>query len=180
MNIFLRIKHWQLFLLSWGPLSLVFILLYTQPMVFANYFQLWLIIFSISVMNSFVWVWAVGRELQKRTLETHSKLFKIAFWIPFIYIWAFISFMLFNFFVRKVKSINFEIEMMVFIAIGVLSIICIIYGLVLIGRLLRTVELEKRPAWKDHILESVLMLFPPVGLWIVQPKLNKIIAGRKQ
>jgi hypothetical protein len=97
-----------------------------------------------------------------------------------VYIWSFIAFMLFNFFVRKVKSFNVEVEMMIFVGLGIVSVFCIIYGLIYIGRLIRSIELGKKPSIKDHLIESVLMLFPPVGLWIIQPKLNKIIENKQQ
>jgi hypothetical protein len=131
-------------------------------------------------MNSFVWVWSINEKLQSFSQTISNKLFKVAFWIPFIYIWTFIAFMLFNLFVRKVKSINIEVEIMIFTAVGVISICCIFYGLIYIGRLIRSVELGKKPSMKDHLIESVLMLFPPIGLWIIQPKLNRIIANQQQ
>lgn len=180
MKIFLRLRHWQIFLLSWGPLSCVFILLYTLPLFFVNNFHLWLIVFLVALMNSFIWVFAIATELQKFTATIHSAFFKIAFWIPFIYVWASIAFALFNFFVRKVKSVNIDIEMMAFAGGGSLSVICIIYGLAFIGRLIRSIELKRRPTIKDHIIESVLMLFPPVGIWIIQPRINRIVADRGQ
>lgn len=84
--------------------------------------------------------------------------------------------MLCSAFGRKIKSINPEIEMTMFVCWGVLSVLCIIYGLAFIGRLIKSIELGRPLSIKEHIAESLLMLFPPIGIWIIQPKLNKIIA----
>jgi hypothetical protein len=154
--------------------------MFVSPMIVINFFQFWLVLFLVGLMNSFVWVWSINEKLQSFSQTISNKLFKVAFWIPFIYIWTFIAFMLFNLFVRKVKSINIEVEIMIFTAVGVISICCIFYGLIYIGRLIRSVELGKKPSMKDHLIESVLMLFPPIGLWIIQPKLNRIIANQQQ
>lgn len=175
MRTILKLKHWQIFILSWGPLSTTLTILFVDATVIGLCFRLWLILFLISLMNSFIWVWAIVKELEKLSSSISTKLFKIAFWIPFIYIWKFICIMLCSAFGRKIKSINPEIETMIFIGWGVLSVLCIIYGLAFIGRLIRSIESGKPLSIKEHMAESLLMLFPPIGIWIIQPKLNKII-----
>lgn len=180
MKLLLRISHWQIFLLSWGPLTAVLIVLFNFPDLILAYFPFVLALFLIGLANSFAWVWVIVNELQKAVKPMNTKLFKIAFWIPLISVCSFIGFVLFNLFVQKVKSVNQQVEVAVLLVLAVLSVGCIIYGLVFIGRLIRTAELGRKPSIKDHILESVLMLFPPIGLWIIQPRLNKLIANQRQ
>ena len=176
MRTILKLKHWQIFILSWGTFTIIPTTVFIAPAVIGLCFRLWLILFLISLMNSFIWVWAIVKELEKLSRSISTKLFKIAFWIPFIYIWKFICIMLCSAFGRKIKSINPEIEMTIFVCWGVLSVLCIIYGLAFIGRLIKSIELGRPLSIKEHIAESLLMLFPPIGIWIIQPKLNKIIA----
>jgi hypothetical protein len=181
MKYLLKLKHWQIFLLSWGPLTTVLVILFKVPDLILAYFPFVLAAFLIGLANSFAWVWIVVVELNKVLTTINTRLFKIAFWIPFVYIWAFIAFMLFNLFVRKVKSLNQQqVEVVILIAWAVLSVCCIIYGLVFIGRIIKAVELNRKPSIKEHVLESLLMLFPPLGLWVLQPKLNKIIDAKQQ
>jgi hypothetical protein len=108
--------------------------------------------FLVGLVNSFAWIWVIVRELKKVVIAINTMWFKIAFWIPCIYIWAFIAFMLFNLFVRKIKSINQKVEGIILIAWAVLSVGCIIYGLVFVGRLIRTAELGKKPTIKEHLI----------------------------
>jgi hypothetical protein len=176
--IFLRAKHWQLFLVSWGPVSLFLILMFSSLGDRVPYlsFDFALFLFVCGLSNSFAWVWLIVARLKKMSSPMRFGLFSVAFWIPCVYIHAFVFFMLYNFYVRKVKSINPEVEMVIFLSLLVISIGCIFYGLVFIGRLIKAVELGRSPAWKEHLLESLLMLFPPIGLWFIQPKVNRIVA----
>jgi len=174
MKAILKLAHWQVFVLSWGPLSFVLILLFNSPNIFLYYLPLWLVLVLVGLMNSFIWVWAIAYELQKLSHQIHLKLFKVAFWVPFTCIWSFIAVMLFDFFIYKTKSFNIEVEMMLWKGAAIISVGCIIYGLIFLGRLIRSVELGRKPLIKNHLVESALMLFPPIGVWLVQPKLNRI------
>ena len=176
MKRLLHFKHWQIFLISWGPLATVLSLVFTHSDILIDYLQLWLVLFLVGAANSFIWIWIIAAELEKSAPQLNVRLFKIAFWIPCIYISSFVAYMLYNLFIHKVKSINARVEVNIWMSIGVLSILCIIYGLIFMGRLIKTAELGKTASLKEHLLESTLMLFPPLGLWIIQPKLNKIVA----
>lgn len=155
MRTILKLKHWQIFILSWGSLIIIPSTVFIAPAVISFCFQLWLILFLISLMNCFIWVWAIVKGLEKLSSSISTKLFKIVFWIPFIYIWEFICTTLYSAFVRKIKSINPEIEMIIFVAWGILSVLCIIYGLVFIGRLIKSIESGKPLSIKEHIVESL-------------------------
>ena len=104
MKLLLRLPHWQIFLLSWGPLMTVLVVLFKFPDLILTYFPFALALFLIGLANSFAWVWVIVHELKKTVKSINTKLFNIAFWIPFIYIWSIIGFILFNLFVRKVKK----------------------------------------------------------------------------
>jgi hypothetical protein len=157
----------------------VLVVLFKFPDLILTYFPFALALFLIGLANSFAWVWVIVHELKKTVKSINTKLFNIAFWIPFIYIWSIIGFILFNLFVRKVKSVNQQVEVIVLTILAVLSVCCIIYGLMFVGRLVKITEAGKKLPIKEHIVESVLMLFPPIGLWIIQPRINRIIARQR-
>lgn len=171
---FLRLKHWQLFLISWAPLSQFFILLSTGSDLL-NYFPVVLFLFLAGLTTSFIWVWQIVSKLKTLFPFMRFGFFRIAFWIPCAYSYTFIFFMLYNLFIHKVRSINVDLEIAILLGLLGISIACIFYGLVFIGRLIRAVELKKMPSLKEYILTSVIMLFPPLGLWFIQPRLNRIV-----
>lgn len=174
-RMLLRFCHWQLFLIAWGPLTGVLLILFILPDLVPGSFTIVLGLFLIGLANSFAWVWAIVKELKKSVPFVSTTLFKIAFWIPFTYVWTVIAFGLYNLRIRKIQSINVEIELVVSAALGIVSVVCIIYGLIFAGRIIKAVELQKKPSIKEHLIESCLMVVPPIGLWFIQPKLNKIV-----
>jgi hypothetical protein len=173
--MFLRLRHWQIFLIAWGPLTAVLLVLFNFPDLILGYFPIVLGLFLIGLANSFAWVWAIVKKLKKLVPFLSTTLFRIAFWIPFTFIWTNIAFALYNLRIRKVQSINVEIELLVSAVLGIISVACIIYGLIFAGRIIKAAELQKEPSIKEHLMESCLMLLPPIGLWFIQPKLNKIV-----
>lgn len=111
MKLLLQLKHWQIFLASWAPLTAVLIILFTIPDLIGTYFPIMVATFLIALSMSFAWVWTIVKELGELAPVPATKLFKVAFWIPFTYIWFIIGSLFFNFFVRKVESFDIEIEM---------------------------------------------------------------------
>jgi hypothetical protein len=175
MKLLLQLKHWQIFLISWAPLTGVLVILFTVPDLISAYFPIIFGAFLIGLSMSFAWIWTIVKQMKKLVPSVTITLFKIAFWIAFTYIWFIIGSLFFNFFIRKVQSFNIEIEMMLHGVFAILSICCIFYGLFFIGLLIKSAELGKKASFKEHLFASVAMLFPPIGLWIVQPKLNAIV-----
>ena len=50
---------------------------------------------------------------------------------------------------------------------------CIYYN----AKLIKSVELKKEANFADFSSDFFLILFFPIGIWIIQPKLNKIIVN---
>jgi hypothetical protein len=128
-------------------------------------------------MNSFVWIWSMVIFLIPMIAKDErprSKLFKICFWIPTIYIFYILGFMYFNFFVRKVPSFDAELELKIHIVLIILSVLCITYGLSFAARTIKTAELKRNLKVRDYLPEVVLMILTPIGLWNIQPRINKI------
>lgn len=180
MKQLLRLRHWQVFLISWGLLTTFFICLIIQPDIIMYYLPIWILMFLIGIINSFVWVWIIVTALIPTialAVRPKNKLFKICFWIPAIYVSYIVGFLLFNLFVRKVESLNAELEMKFLIGLGLISIACIIYGLFFAARTIKTAELQRNLKAYEYLPEFVLMILAPIGLWIIQPRLNKLVRG---
>lgn len=177
MKRILRLRHWQLFLISWGPLTTFFILLFIRPISVGYTLLLWIIVFPVALVNSFIWVWSLVTCLIPTIAQGERpkiKLFKICFWIPTIYIFYILCFTYFNFFVRKVASVNPELELKIHMGLTILSILCIIYGLSFAARTLKTAELQRNLKIHEYLPELALMILTPIGMWNIQPRLNKI------
>jgi len=55
---------------------------------------------------------------------------------------------------------------------------CIFYSLYFIAKELKSVELQKPVTFSDFAGEFFLLWFFPIGIWIIQPRINKIFESK--
>lgn len=188
MKFFLQIKHWQLFTLIIGiPVAIEF---FSGVFVFSaddlsSGIERLLKIFPILILLYagflFGWLWSVGVFLSKKLADDTSmptSLFKGALIIPTIYI-LFICW-----FVGRLMWSNEMSELFIAENIGliltahIMSMICILFVLYFNAKALKSVELQSRARLGDYVGEFFLFWFFPIGLWFLQPRINKLLEER--
>jgi len=198
MEIFLRAKHWQLFLLTFAiPFMLqivmmasIFSHLLHQPNnvpdvteVF-SYLKLLPVIIVLYMGTLFGWQFSVATGLQKMVpagVHMKVKKFKIFFFIPIVYIaliLIFVSFILSTGFSNSptvAYGFYVFIPFLVIIPIHLFAMFCIFYCLYFVAKTFKTVELQREVTFSDFVGEFFLVWFFPIGVWIIQPKINKMI-----
>lgn len=194
MAFFLRAKHWQLFLLSFGipfilQLFLVFdvvtsITSHADPTFMLAYFKFFPILLVVFIGTLFGWFWAVGVGLQKMVpsvIKMKVTTFKVFFFIPLAYLLliAIGMGMLFsnNFFGNITSSNNpapFFIGFAVIFPLHIFSMFCIFYCLYFSARTIKTIELQRPVTFSDFAGEFFLIWFFFIGVWIIQPRINKM------
>lgn len=195
MNIFLKAKHWQLFILTFG-LPMIFQVFVMSSMIlgienqtepevtsmlsFMAFFPLVMLVFVIVYYG---WFWSVAIALQNKLPEDVSmkvKKFKIFFFIPFIYILLLILIIavaisgLFPSYINQDFNIIISIIAAI-IPLHLFSMFCILYSMYFVAKTIKTVELQKEVKFEDFVGEFFMIWFYPVGVWILQPKINKMI-----
>jgi hypothetical protein len=50
-----------------------------------------------------------------------------------------------------------------------------LYSFYFVAKTFKTVELQREVAFSDFVGEFFLLLLFPIGVWIIQPKINKMI-----
>jgi hypothetical protein len=195
---FLKAKHWQLFLLMFGvPLLFQIFMMVTalanigkdsDPMFMFNYFKLFPILMIIFMGVFFGWFWSIAIGLQNKipsTVKMKVTKFKIFSFIPMVYM-LFITIgigSLFTWLPEAAKSGEqpdvglFGIGMAVIVPLHLFSMFCIFYCLYFVAKTFKTVELQRETTFSDFAGEFFLIWFYPVGIWIVQPKVNKMVEG---
>lgn len=192
---FLRAKHWQLFLLIFGiPMVFQFVMMGSMmsnigteinpdPNVMFNYMPLFLIIMILFMGIFFGWFWSIAIGLQNKVpknVKMKVKRFKIFFFIPMVYM------LLINLFVGVTISGIMEGSsepngvligslVAIIIPLHLFSMFCIIYSLYFVAKTFKTVELQREVHFSDFIGEIFMIWFYPIGIWIIQPKINKMI-----
>ena len=191
---FLKAKHWQLFLLTFGiPMVLqivmmgsMFSTLFFQknpdPATMFPYIKFFPFIFIVFVAIFFGWFWSIAIGLQKKVPENVSmkvRKFKIFFLIPIVYMVVF-----FFFFFFSMTTLFSNPEPNLGLVGGIFAIVfpmhlfamfCIFYSLYFVAKTIKTVELQRAVTFSDFAGEFFLIWFYPIGIWIIQPKINKMI-----
>jgi hypothetical protein len=151
-----------------------------------GYLKLFPVIMIVFTGTLLGWQWSVAIGLQKMVpagIKMKVTMFKIFFFIPVIYISLI---MIFAFFVLNAKFFNFAnpesfapqffIAFAVIFPVHLFSMFCLFYCIYFVSKTFKTVELQREVTFSDHVAEFFLTWFYPVGVWIMQPKINKMIA----
>ena len=151
-----------------------------------SYLKLLPVIMVLYMGTLFGWQFSVATGLQKMVpagVHMKVKKFKIFFFIPIAYITSIlilVSFILSTGFSNS-KTVEYGfyifIPFLVIIPIHLFSMFCIFYCLYFVAKTFKTVELQREVTFSDFMAEFFLIWFFPIGVWIIQPKINKIIRG---
>ena len=174
MRFLLRLKHWQVFLLTWGVPIIFDIYTINDPSLLFELFPIMMTIFSLTL---FAWIWAISTELNKHLAKNNQlnlKQFKVMFLIPFIYVAAIDIYLLFPDIVALPDNWTL---LLVLTPIHILSIVGILYGCQFAGRTIKSIELGRPATNKESKKEYGQVAISFIGMWTLQPKLNKIMAG---
>tara|TARA_R110002051_G_scaffold45526_1_gene91611 strand:- start:269 stop:892 length:624 start_codon:yes stop_codon:yes gene_type:complete len=195
---FLKAKHWQLFLLTFGiPMIFQYIMMNSmisnigtesksELIMTSDYMNFFPIIVIIYMGVLFGWFWSISIGLQTKipgNIKMKTKKFKIFFFIPLVYIF-FISLFIGGVFSgiklnRTEPSRGYVIGMIgVILPLHLLSMFGIFYSIYFVAKTLKTVELQKEVNFGDFASEFFMLWFYFIGIWIIQPKINKIAKNK--
>jgi hypothetical protein len=186
MNRLLKAKHWQIFMLTYG-LPFIFEIIWILFMIFGNNHYVMMRILPVIMIffmaGFFGWFWAVAVGLQKKIpvgINLNIRNFKIFLLIPFIYIVLFLGF-----FALSLDRIQGNVQetngslipglFAIILPLHFFSMFCIIYCLYFVSKTIKTVELQRFVVFSDFAGEFLMLLIFPIGVWILQPRINKLV-----
>ena len=202
-QFFLTAKHWQLFLIVFAlPIFAYFIFMFImmgsmfmqvdpQPEFMFNVMYKFMAIFSIigivSYGSLFWWEWAIATQLQSKipsALQMKVGKFKVFFWIPVVYVLVFTALFVFMFsvmlsFQDEPNPALFGLSFVMIIPVHLFAMFCIFYVMYFVAKTIKTVELQRETTFGDFAGEFFLIWFYPIGIWIIQPKINQWMAEQK-
>ena len=165
MNIFLKLKHWQLFGLLIGILVVVSAVAYQQD-------QIKILLMTILFAGVYYgWLYALGVNLNKKlpsTVNMNLKKFKCCLLIPIVCMLLVIYF-------TDIFNLIFPIVMLI---LSLVSMYCIFYCFYFIAKALKAVESQEPN--EDFLGEFFYLWFFPIGIWFIQPRVNKIFDEKLQ
>ncbi len=160
MKIFLKLKHWKMFL--------IWILGSIQMQIFMKS-DIWIISFIIYFGLIFGWMYSIGKVLNEKNAEI-LKMLNI--W-SVIYIISMIPFVI-NFHNMEIGNYG-EMNKLISVPAGIIAIISIVKVVLISSKSLKQKEENKELTFSNYAKEFFLILYMIVGIWVLQPKLNKIV-----
>lgn len=201
MDFFVKAKHWQLFLLLCGvPIVLQIFMLVSisiavtsgRPLLaIGNVFVLMPIATILFAITLFSWLYNLGTRFYGKLpkgIVISLNMFKVCIILPAAYI-AILSMIMFGLFKSMgalVTSGNADptaistqesilLSSMTFIFImHLVSMAAIIYSLRFVAKTLRSIEIGQEALINDYLGEFFLFWFFPIGIWVLQPRINKL------
>ncbi|MGD0428387.1 MAG: hypothetical protein ABSC10_16885 [Candidatus Acidiferrales bacterium] len=178
-RLFVRAKHWQIFLLfvavfAVGQLPLIgnFTVAAKSPEDQEVFLVLAQVVGAMVVWCFLVWLWALGSFLASvvppgRALKKRFFLFTIvcsAIYMP-------VSIAVFQ-----------SIDRMLFIVtipLHLFGVFCMFCNLYFVAEGLETAETGERPSFLDLLGTFLLLIFGIIGVWFIQPRVNRLYAEKQ-
>jgi len=197
MNLFLRAKHWQIFLVAFGlPFVFQMVMMVTifseiahnhNPEVLFTFFKVFPLLMVLFIGTTLGWEYSVAIGLQKLVppnVKMKVTKFKIFFFIPVTYLCLIIAFTTYLFSGHIPTQSNppgpifFSVFAIIF-PIHLFSVFCLFYCLYFVAKTYKTVELQRAVIFSDFVGEFFMAWFIFIGIWIMQPKINKMVEERE-
>ena len=175
-GFFLRAKHWQIFVLMWGAYFIGTMALVGSVPEGPVENPLKVGLFTEAAMLPFIacsmgWLWSMGFflfSISEGSLKLNINYFRFAVIFPTLYLLAGLPFFL---------SRNHIVENFI-IPIHLLAMICFFYALYFVSKSLVMAEKGEVVTRNDYTLTLFLLFFSLIGIWLIQPRINRLYALR--
>jgi len=171
-KLFLKAKHWQIFVLMFGVPILFELFVSGCIIEFLGSFSIAMLLMFLFITMVLTWFWSIGVGLHKFLPVNHNlnlKKFKIFVFIPIVYTLI----LLFG------TPIDGIINNLLILSLHLFSMFCMFYMIYHCAKTIRSIEINKEAVFSDYVGEFFLLWFYIVGIWILQPKINKIYSDKE-
>ena len=182
-DTFLKAKHWQIFLaifiVPYSLRAIAMAITKSNPEKTAEISPFIMVIFLLGL---FGWLWSIATRLKEKIpagVKMKMTKFKLLLFIPVIYIP--VSFCLFDIVLDNLKNspeapniVLMVISLAIMVPLHILSIFGFLYSFYFVAKTCKTAELQKEVKFSDFAGDFLLLLFFPIGVWVMQPKINKL------
>jgi hypothetical protein len=161
MKFFLKLKHWQLVFIWVGGAILFNATINTK---------IWILAFEFLLFIYVGWIFSIGRIINR--IVTKSEEFKLG---EDIWLILFLVFIIPIAYVFRNLNTSPQINDTIILLSGGIGFLCFMRMTIITSRRLKQYEIKKILGLYDHYGYFFLIVFMLIGIWFIQPKLNKII-----
>ena len=196
----LKAKHWQIFLFivvlpfiaQLVFMGIMFNILGVNSQapemiyaLFIPFIVIFVILMFLMLFVIFAWLWSLVIGLKDNIpedLQLNLSRFKLFFFIPIVYfIFLGLGFVLLvtatyiaGFYSDLIGRISY-----VLVPFHLLSMFGIAHTMIVAAKSLKTAELQRATKFSDFIGEFFLIWLYPIGIWILQPRINQLADRNK-
>ena len=190
INFFLNIKAWKLFLMMVGIPILLQMLFFLgivfeisldgdgTPEGIMSFFTLFIAMMLIFMSVFFSWFWSIVHGFDKKippALKLKTGRFKFFFFFPLFYMIFFLFLMAGAFDgIETGSSYVGPGIFQIILPLHLFAMFCMFYMVYFVSKTIKTAELQKKVGFGDYIAEFFLLWFYIIGIWFIQPKVNKL------
>ncbi len=199
-NFFLRAKHWQIFLILMVPVLIHMIIQFSlipfgldpetmDPIeiipLFSRMMDIAIIFALLQIYVLFSWFWSVAITLNKKLsseIVRKTWFFKLSiiilaiFYIGMLYQVSNI----FSVLAETIKDDSLHPDIFTFIVPLFISLpiifFCSIYVMGFVAKSIVMAENDEKVTLSEYIAEFFLIYFYPIGVWFLQPRINKLVS----
>lgn len=171
MKFFLKIKAWQLFLLLMIPVFIPYIATISAGNTWITIWDM-LISTGIACILAIGWFWTLGLELNKKldkNIRPPQRFFKFSMVYTVVYMFVF-----FVSFSQASQGKNVSTLFVLIIPFHLFTMVCMFYVLYFVSKNLVMAQKKQVVSFSSYLVPFLLLSFYPIGLWIIQPKVNRI------
>jgi hypothetical protein len=165
-RFFVRAHHWQVFALLIGLSCITeIVVIWTYPRTVA------LIAAELCWICLVVWFWSLGSFLYsvvKPNLRLSLPFLRFALIYPFVYMGCFQ--------IIPFERLAFGYNIAIF-PLHLLAMFCVFFDLNFVSKSLALAETGRAVSFYDYAGPFFLLWFFPLGIWFVQPRINRLYAG---
>ncbi len=153
-----------------------------------------ILLMLIPISIQYAWFWSMAIGLQKKLPEgmrMNENLFKVVYVLPIVFILLYFLFLSFLFgnidqvekwhwhFLEEGENIGFIVfGFFAFFLLSLFMVFCVFYQYWFIAKTIKSAQLQKEAVFSEYVGEFFLVWFYPIGVWILQPTINKLMEGK--
>jgi hypothetical protein len=138
----------------------------------------------VSLIIFFLWFYTLGINLHRKlpsSVNMNLNLFMVFISFPVLYMIAFCFFISHMFsnaaqFTSGEFPAFFPFSFLIIIPFHLFSMFCMFYSIYFVSKALKSAELQREALLGDYIVDFLLFWFYFVGIWFLQPRINKLFS----